>query len=88
VFRSGIALSLTKPSSSTSKSKRTVTAYGVHDKVIAEYPATIGGVHDPLPIGDWKIVGVERNPWFNYDPVHFWNASPDAATAKLPPCVC
>ena len=68
-----------------SKSKRTVTAYGVGDKVIAEYPATIGGEHDPLPIGTWKILSVDRNPWFYYDPVHFWNTSPDAAAAKLPP---
>jgi hypothetical protein len=31
---------------------RTVTAYGPGDKVIAVYPATIGGEHDPLPIGN------------------------------------
>jgi lipoprotein-anchoring transpeptidase ErfK/SrfK len=68
-----------------SKSRRTVTAYGPADKVIAEYPATIGGEHDPLPVGNWKILSVERNPWFYYDPAHFWNASPAAATAKLPP---
>jgi lipoprotein-anchoring transpeptidase ErfK/SrfK len=68
-----------------SKSKRTVTAYGIHDRVLAVYPATIGGSHDPLPIGDWKIISVDQNPWFYYDPVHFWNASPDEAAAKLPP---
>jgi hypothetical protein len=68
-----------------SKSRRTVTAYGLHDRVLAVYPATIGGSHDPLPIGDWKIVSVDQNPWFYYDPVHFWNASPDESAAKLPP---
>ena len=68
-----------------SKSKRTVTAYGAHDRVLAVYPATMGGPHDPLPIGDWKIISVDQNPWFYYDPVHFWNASPDESTAKLPP---
>ena len=68
-----------------SKAKRTVTAYGLRDKVLAVYPATIGGEHDPLPIGDWKIVSVDQDPWFNYDPIHFWNASPDDAAAKLPP---
>jgi lipoprotein-anchoring transpeptidase ErfK/SrfK len=68
-----------------SASARTVTAYGPGDKVIAVYPATIGGEHDPLPIGNWKIVSVDPNPWFNYDPVHFWNADPNEATAKLPP---
>ena len=68
-----------------SKSRRTVTAYGAGDKLIAQYPATLGGPHDPLPIGNWKITTVQRNPWFNYDPVHFWNASPKDAAAKLPP---
>ena len=68
-----------------SKSKRTVTAYGAGDKLLAQYPATLGGEHDPLPIGDWKITTVQHNPWFNYDPVHFWNANPNDAAAKLPP---
>ena len=68
-----------------SKSKRTVTAYGVGDAILAQYPATMGGEHDPLPIGHWTITSVQHDPWFNYDPVHFWNASPNDATAILPP---
>jgi len=68
-----------------SKSKRTVTAEGAGHKVLAQYPATIGGVHDPLPLGDWKITGVQHNPWFYYQPQRFWNADPNEATAKLPP---
>ena len=68
-----------------SKSKRTVTALGYRDKVLAQYPATIGGPHDPLPVGDWKIVSVVHNPWFYWDPVHYWNANPNEAKAKLPP---
>jgi lipoprotein-anchoring transpeptidase ErfK/SrfK len=68
-----------------SKSKRTVTAYGVGDKILAQYPATIGGEHDPLPIGHWTITSVSRNPWFFYNPDHFWYANPATATAKVPP---
>ena len=68
-----------------SKSKRTVTAYGANDRIIAVYPATLGGEHDPLPTGDWKILSVDQNPWFYYDPIHFWNANPNEAKAKLPP---
>lgn len=68
-----------------SKSKRTVIAYGYKDKELAQYPATIGGPHDPLPIGHWTITSVVHNPWFNYDPIHFWNANPKEATAILPP---
>ena len=68
-----------------SKSKRTVTAYGPNNRLLAQYPATIGGEHDPLPIGHWTITVVQHYPWFYYDPVHFWNASPSEAKAKLPP---
>jgi lipoprotein-anchoring transpeptidase ErfK/SrfK len=68
-----------------SKSKRTVTAYGAGGMMLAQYPATMGGEHDPLPIGHWTITSVQRDPWFYYDPVHFWNASPTEAAAKLPP---
>jgi lipoprotein-anchoring transpeptidase ErfK/SrfK len=68
-----------------SESKRTVIAYGAGDKELARYPATIGGTHDPLPIGHWIITGVVHNPWFNYDPERFWNADPMKAKAILPP---
>ena len=68
-----------------SKSKRTVTALGAGGKVLAQYPATIGGDHDPLPIGAWKITIVDHDPWFNRDPVHLWNVDPKLAAEKLPP---
>jgi lipoprotein-anchoring transpeptidase ErfK/SrfK len=68
-----------------SKSKRTVSALGVGDKVLAVYPATVGGEHDPLPLGDWKIASVTPNPWFYFQPMRYWNANPKEATAKLAP---
>jgi lipoprotein-anchoring transpeptidase ErfK/SrfK len=68
-----------------SKSKRTVIAYSVGDKELAQYPATIGGTHDPLPIGHWTVTSVLHYPWFNYDPEHFWSADPKQAKAILPP---
>ena len=68
-----------------SKSKRTVIAYSAGEKELAQYPATIGGAHDPLPIGKWVITGVVRYPWFNWDPEHFWNVNPKLAKAILPP---
>jgi lipoprotein-anchoring transpeptidase ErfK/SrfK len=68
-----------------SKSKRTVTAYGVGGRILAQYPATIGGEHDPLPIGHWTITSVSRDPWFFYNPEHFWYANPATATAKVAP---
>jgi len=68
-----------------SKSKRTVIAYGAGGRELAQYPATIGDTHDPLPIGHWTITSVVHYPWYNYDPEHFWNADPKQAKAVLPP---
>jgi lipoprotein-anchoring transpeptidase ErfK/SrfK len=68
-----------------SKSKRTVIAYGAGDKELAQYPATIGDSHDPLPMGRWTVTGVVHYPWYNYDPEHFWNSDPKLAKAVLPP---
>jgi len=58
-----------------SKSESSVTALDAEGHVVAWYAATIGSVHDPLPIGDWKIKGVQRNPKFHYNPKLFWDAN-------------
>jgi len=68
-----------------SKSERTVVVYGASDKKLGQYPATIGSVHDPLPIGKWTVTGIVPNPWFHYDPELFWNPDPKQAKAVLPP---
>jgi len=68
-----------------SASQRTVVAYDSRKNILAQYPATIGGPHDPLPIGRWVITVVEQNPVFFFDPAHLWNADPNEAKAKLPP---
>jgi lipoprotein-anchoring transpeptidase ErfK/SrfK len=50
-------------------------------KLLAQYPASTGSDHDPLPIGDWKIRGVARNPVYHYNPNLFWDAqATDKAT--------
>ncbi len=68
-----------------SKTNRTVIAYGAQDRILAQYPATIGSIHDPLPLGKWAVTNVVLNPWFNYDPELFWNPDPKNAKAVLPP---
>ena len=68
-----------------SKSKRTVTAVAANGTAIAQYPATMGGPHDPLPIGSWKITSVQPNPVFYYNPERFWSAKKDGSKAQLPP---
>jgi lipoprotein-anchoring transpeptidase ErfK/SrfK len=48
-------------------------------------PVTTGSEHDPLPIGEWKVNGVQINPPFRYNPDLFWNADPSHTKAMIPP---
>ena len=48
-------------------------------------PVTTGSEHDPLPIGEWKVNGVQKNPTFGYNPDLFWDAEPTHVKAKIPP---
>jgi lipoprotein-anchoring transpeptidase ErfK/SrfK len=68
-----------------SKSKGTLKAYDADDKLIAVYTATMGSENDPLPLGEWKVVGIARNPDFTYNPDLFWDADPSDEKAVLPP---
>jgi lipoprotein-anchoring transpeptidase ErfK/SrfK len=52
--------------------------------LLAQYPASTGSEHDPLPIGNWKIDGVSRNPTYNYNPKLFWDAKPGDAKTRVP----
>jgi lipoprotein-anchoring transpeptidase ErfK/SrfK len=68
-----------------SKSESSVAAYDAQGRILAWYPATIGSEHDPLPIGDWKIQGVSKNPEFHYNPDLFWDAKSEDRKALVPP---
>ena len=67
------------------KSDATVSLVDASGKTYAQFPATMGSEHDPLPLGDWKIQGVARNPSFHYNPALFWDANPEHAKATIPP---
>jgi lipoprotein-anchoring transpeptidase ErfK/SrfK len=68
-----------------SKSESSVTALDQDGHVLAWYAATIGSEHDPLPIGTWKIKGVQRNPKFHYNPNLFWDANATDQKATIQP---
>jgi lipoprotein-anchoring transpeptidase ErfK/SrfK len=68
-----------------SKSDSSVTALDARGRILSYYVATIGSEHDPLPIGNWKIKRVWRNPVFYYNPLLFWNANPADQKAKIEP---
>ena len=67
------------------KSEAVVKVYGSDDRLIAQFPATMGSSNDPLPIGEWKILGVARNPDFKYNPKLFWDVSNDKDAQLLKP---
>jgi lipoprotein-anchoring transpeptidase ErfK/SrfK len=48
-------------------------------------PASTGSVHDPLPIGDYKIRGVDWHPAFHYNPDLFWDAKQSDEKATIKP---
>ena len=68
-----------------SKSRSTLTVTDGSGAVIMHAPVTSGSEHDPLPIGDWTVTAVSRNPAFQYNPDLFWDANPAHAKAKIPP---
>jgi lipoprotein-anchoring transpeptidase ErfK/SrfK len=68
-----------------SKSSGALTVRDASDRVVFYAPVTTGSDNDPLPIGEWKVTGVQYNPAFNYNPDLFWDADPSHAKARLAP---
>ena len=66
------------------KSDSTVSLLDAAGKTVAQFPSSSGSEHDPLPIGDWKVQGIARNPEFHYNPGLFWDADPKHSKATIP----
>ncbi|HET6603757.1 MAG TPA: L,D-transpeptidase [Xanthomonadaceae bacterium] len=66
-------------------SDASVSLLDASGSVLASYPATMGSSHDPLPIGEWEVRGIARDPTFNYNPDLFWDANPEHAKATIAP---
>ena len=67
------------------KSTSSLTIEDSKGQVLFHAPVTSGSTHDPLPIGTWKVTGVQRNPKFHYNPELFWDATPGDRKATLQP---
>jgi len=65
------------------KSTSDVTVTDAAGKTLLYAPVTTGSEHDPLPIGNWKVNGVQKNPTFAYNPDLFWDADAKQAKAKI-----
>jgi lipoprotein-anchoring transpeptidase ErfK/SrfK len=67
-----------------SKKASALTVYSRDGKVIFHAPVTSGSAHDSLPLGQWAVTSVARNPTYNYNPELFWDADPGNAKATVP----
>lgn len=66
------------------RSDSSVSLLDAADKILARFPASTGSKHDPLPVGNWTIKGVAKNPVFHYNPKLFWDADAKSVKAKIP----
>jgi lipoprotein-anchoring transpeptidase ErfK/SrfK len=62
-----------------------LTLEDAQGRVIFHAPVTTGSTRDPLPVGTWKVTGVQRRPAFHYNPDLFWDADPTHSKARIAP---
>lgn len=55
------------------------------DQLVALFTVTSGSKNDPLPIGEWNVTGIAKNPPFSYDPDLFWDVPDSNEDLQLPP---
>lgn len=68
-----------------SQSDDNVVARDASGKIVFYAAATVGSDRDPIPPGEWKVMGVSFNPVFFYHPELFWDSSPTDSKAKIAP---
>ncbi|WP_313337173.1 L,D-transpeptidase family protein [Sphingobium yanoikuyae] len=66
-----------------SKSQSVLRVYDAQDRLIAQFPATTGSDHDPLPLGKWMIRTIAFMPTYHYNPDLFWDADSSDQKAQL-----
>ena len=67
------------------KSDRVLQAVNREGQVIAQFPISMGGRHDPLPLGPLKITNEVKDPVFTYDPKLLWDAKPEYTKVDIAP---
>jgi lipoprotein-anchoring transpeptidase ErfK/SrfK len=68
-----------------SKSRSVLTLSDDSGAVVYHAPVSSGSEHDPLPLGEWTVTAVAKEPPFHYNPDLFWDADPTHAKATIPP---
>ena len=54
-------------------------------KIVGQFTVTTGSAQFPLPIGEWKIEGVARNPVWYFDPKLIAGTKKTDTKAEIPP---
>lgn len=67
------------------KSEGVLKVYDGEDKLVAQFPATMGSSSDPLPLGKWTIKGVAYNPTWSYNPSILKTADKSDPKVEVPP---
>ncbi len=68
-----------------SKSKSVLQLQDAAGKVLAQYPVTTGSAQFPLPIGEWNVTAIARNPIWYFDPALIAGSAKDAKKDEIPP---
>lgn len=94
-FRAGDAIIVpdvlgTKPSGKGAsitvlKATHTLQVNDREGRIVAQFPVSVGGRHDPLPLGSMKIANEVKDPVFTYDPALLWDAKPTYVKVDLAP---
>lgn len=66
------------------KSERVLQVFN-GDRLIAQFPVSMGSTRDPLPLGTWKITTFAYLPPFQFQPDLLWYVSKDEKEQRLPP---
>jgi lipoprotein-anchoring transpeptidase ErfK/SrfK len=67
------------------KADSALRVLGPDGTVVFFAPVTTGSEHDPLPTGDYKVLGVSWLPPFHYNPDLFWDAKATDEKALIKP---
>jgi L,D-transpeptidase catalytic domain/Putative peptidoglycan binding domain len=67
------------------KSEGVLKVMDQSERLIAQFPVTMGSEHDPLPLGTWKATTYSFLPPFHYQPELFWDVADEKDEQRLPP---
>ncbi len=67
------------------KSEGVLKVMDESERLVAQFPVTMGSTHDPLPLGTWKGTTYSYLPPFHYQPELFWDVADEKDEQRLPP---